>query len=115
MGAPPPPPPPPPFGGGAPGVPPGYGNLGGPSREHPDGTTVLILGILGIAVCGLLSPIAWVKGGQARREMAAQPNVTWSNQSSVTAGWICGIVGTVLIGLALLAFLLFVVLLVAAG
>lgn len=84
-------------------------------REHPDGTTVLVLGILGIVACGLLAPIAWIKGSSARRDMAAQPHVTWSNQSSVTAGWVCGIIGTILIGLVLLAFVLFVVALVAVG
>lgn len=117
-GTPPPPPPgfgdqppPPPY--GAPGY--GYGQPGygyGPPtnvQEHPSGTTVLVLGILGLvlgfACCigFVLSPIAWVKGNTARREIAAAPGVNWTNKGTVTAGWVCGIIGTVIMLLAVLA------------
>lgn len=111
----PPPPPPPGYGGGqqppaygapgygAPGYgPPGYGapgqyGYGGPAREHPDGTTVLVLGILGLVVCNILAPFAWVKGNKAKREMDAHPEVMWTNRGNVTAGRILGIIGSVLI------------------
>jgi uncharacterized membrane protein YjgN (DUF898 family) len=83
-------------------------------REHPAGTTVLVLGILGLVVCGLLAPIAWVKGNTAKREMDSQPNVYWSNRGSVTAGRICGIIGTVLILLGVAVMILFVIA-IAAG
>ena len=126
MTTPPPPPPPPPQGPtgpqgyGAPGpYPPGYGaqpyGAQGQMREHPDGTTVLVLGILGLVVCGLLAPFAWVKGNKAKREMASQPNVYWSNQGSVTAGRICGIIGTVLILVGVAVFALFIVAAVASS
>jgi hypothetical protein len=66
-------------------------------REHGDGTTVLVLGILGVVVCGILGPIAWAKGNRVRREMDAQPGVEWTNRGLVTAGWICGIVSTAIL------------------
>lgn len=81
------------------------------TREHPAGTTVLVLGILGLIVCGVLAPIAWIKGNSAKREMDAQPDVTWTNRGSVTAGRILGMIGTVVIVLGILfvilAFILF--------
>ncbi|HEY3482639.1 MAG TPA: hypothetical protein VGL02_27450 [Streptomyces sp.] len=46
----PPGPPGPPYGYGYP--PPGYG------VEHPQGTTVLVLGILSLVICGVLGPFA---------------------------------------------------------
>ncbi len=67
------------------------------TREHPSGTTVLVLGILGLVLCGVLAPVAWIKGNAAQREMDAQPNVNWTNRGSVTTGRILGIVGTVII------------------
>jgi hypothetical protein len=99
---------------GAPGY--GYG-LQPTAREHPSGTTVLVLGILGLvlgfACCigFVLSPIAWAKGNSARREIASSPDVNWSNKGTVTAGWVCGIIGTVILALAVLA----VVVVVAVG
>lgn len=94
-----------------------WGPYGQPTnaREHPDGTTVLVLGILGLAVCGLLAPIAWVKGSKAKREMDAQPQVMWTNRGSVTAGWVCGIIGSVLILLAIAVVVLVVVAAVASS
>ncbi len=109
------PPPPPPSGqygpyGQAPAA--GWG-AGAPNvREHPDGTTVLVLGILGLVVCGVLAPFAWVKGNKAKAEIDAAPHVHWTNRGSVTAGRILGIIGTVLIIVAI-AFVVLVLL--AAG
>lgn len=105
-------PPPPGYGAPPPYVQPGaYGAPGYPtnSREHPSGTTVLVLGILGLVLCSILSPIAWVKGNSAMREMNAQPQVYWSNKGNVTAGRICGIIGTCLLGLALLVVVIAIV------
>lgn len=118
---PPPPPPPPGFGGGYPpsAPPPGYGGpgynpYGYPSnqREHPDGTSVLVLGILGLVLCQILSPIAWVKGNSAKRDMDSQPGVVWTNRGNITAGRILGIIGTCMI---LLSVLIVAVLIAAAA
>lgn len=68
-------------------------------REHPDGTTVLVLGILSLVLCGLLGPVAWSKGRQALAQMDASPGVQWTNRGQVNAGRICGIVASALLGL----------------
>ncbi|MEO6653559.1 MAG: DUF4190 domain-containing protein [Ilumatobacteraceae bacterium] len=114
-----PPPPPPPPTGGQPAQwnnPPGPATYGGGGRqEHPAGTTVLVLGILGLVVCGLLAPVAWIKGNTAKREMDAQPGVEWTNRGNITAGRICGMIGTGLIALGLLFVALVVVVAVAGN
>ena len=66
------------------------------TREHPNGTTIFIFGILGIVVCGLLGPVAWVMGSRALSEMTQQPATVWTNRGQVRAGQVCGIISTCL-------------------
>ena len=65
---------------------------------------MLVLGILGLACCGLLSPVAWVMGNGAISEIDATPGI-YSNRSIVNAGRICGIVGTVFLVVGILGAL----------
>lgn len=74
--------------------------------EHPRGTTVLVLGILSLMACGLLGPFAWKMGATALNEMDAQPEVSWSNRGNVTAGRICGIIGTAFLAIGVSFFVL---------
>ena len=86
-------PPPPPY---------GYQQYGGVSQaQHPQGTTILVLGILGLVVCSPLGIAAWVMGNKAMREINADPNTTYTNRGQVNAGRICGIVATCLLILGL--------------
>lgn len=95
----------PPVGPVAPGYPP-YATMSGP--DHPQATTVLVLGILGLVLCQVLSPFAWAMGNRVVREIDASMG-RQSGRGSANAGRICGIVGTVLLGLGLAFVLLFVV------
>jgi hypothetical protein len=104
-------PPPPP-----PGPLPGYAAYQQrPAVDHPNGTTVLVLGILSLVVCGLLGPVAWVMGNNAIREMDAQPGVQFGNRGNVTAGRVCGIIGTVMLALGILAFVFMIVVMAGAS
>jgi uncharacterized membrane protein YjgN (DUF898 family) len=109
-----PPPGQPPFGNYPPhqygGAPP-YG-FGAP--EHPQATTVLILGILGLVLCQVISPFAWVMGNRVVAEIDAS-NGQLGGRSQASAGRICGIVGTFLIGLSLLILAAAVVILLIAA
>lgn len=92
-----------------------YGNRYGVQYvEHPQGSTILVLGILSLVVCAVLGPVAWGMGNKAIREMDAQPTVQFSNRGNVTAGRICGIISTALIGLGLAVFVIAMIA-VAAG
>lgn len=70
--------------------------------KHPQATTAMVLGILGIAVCGLLAPIAWSIGGKAVNEIDANP-AAYSGRGEANAGRIMGIVGTCLIVFGIVA------------
>ena len=82
--------------------------------EQSQATTILVLGILGLILCQVLAPFAWVMGN---KELAAIDSGLRSpeNRSTANAGKILGIVGTVLLGLALIAVILFVVIIVIAA
>ena len=86
---------------------PAYGSL---APDHPKATMVLVLGILGIVLCGLIAPFAWVMGNQVIREIDASGGAI-GGRSNANAGRICGIVGTILIGVGVV----FMVALLAIG
>jgi len=75
--------------------------------EHPQGTTILVVGILSLVICGLLGPVAWVMGSNALQEIDQNP-AAYSNRGSVVAGKICGIVATVLLIIGVLLTLVLV-------
>ena len=78
--------------------------------EASQATTILVLGILGLIICGVLAPVAWIMG-KNELEAIDSGRRPPENRGTANAGRILGIVGTVLIGIAL-AFL--VLLLVGA-
>src|SRR5207237_7789835 len=71
------------------------------AQEHPQATTVLILGILGLVLCQVLAPFAWVMGNRVVREIDASGGQL-GGRGTANTGRICGIVGTAIIGLSLL-------------
>lgn len=85
--------------------------------DHPKATTVLILGILGVVLCQVLGPFAWVMGKRTMNEIdASQGRV--GGRGAAQAGYVLGIVGTVLLGVTLLilvAYFLFAVALIGGG
>jgi len=59
------------------------------------GMLILILGILGLAVCAICAPIAWIMGNTDLQEIAAG-RMDPSGKDMTNIGRILGIVGTVL-------------------
>ena len=80
-----------------------YGNYSGPVPDHPQSTTVLVLGIVSLVVCQILGPFAWVMGNRVVREIDSSRGLM-GGRSSANAGRICGIIATVLLGLSILLF-----------
>ena len=76
------------------GAPP-YGGFAAP--DHQQAVLVLILGILGLVLCQVISPFAWVMGNRVVAEIDAS-NGQLGGRSTANAGRICGIVGTFLLG-----------------
>jgi hypothetical protein len=81
---------------------------GPPVRDHPQSTTILVLGILSLVVCGVLGPFAWVMGNRALREIDSSQGTQapLGGRSSVNAGRICGMIATILLGVGLVAAVL---------
>lgn len=73
-----------------------------PLPKHPQATTILVLGILGLILCQVLGPVAWIMGNKAIRDYDSQPG-RWSGRNEINAGRILGIVATVLLILTVLA------------
>jgi uncharacterized membrane protein YjgN (DUF898 family) len=90
------------------GPPPGCGGYGPPAPNHPQATTTLVLGILGLVVCGLIGPFAWSMGNRVVREIDASGG-RWGGRTEANVGRVLGIVSTVLlVGGLLLVVLVFV-------
>jgi len=82
--------------------------------NHPQSITALVLGILGLVLCGAIAPFAWSIGSEAVREIDASGGA-WGGRSEANAGRIMGIVGTALLALGLLAVVAFLVIFVVLG
>jgi hypothetical protein len=75
--------------------------------------TVLVLGILSIVFCQILGPFAW-KIGNAELAAINEGRRPPANLGLAQAGRICGIVGTCLLGVVLLLFVIWLLVVVLA-
>lgn len=76
--------------------------------EASQATTVLVLGILGIVICGILAPFAWSMGNKELAAIDAGRRPP-DQRSTANAGRILGIIGTVLLGIGIVVVLLVLV------
>ena len=85
----------------------GYGHPYGVPMEHPQGTLILILGILGL-VTGLAAPVAWYLGSKTRKEIAAS-GVAYSNEGNIKAGHILGMVMSIIYAVLIALYIVVVI------
>jgi hypothetical protein len=93
-----------------------YGQpYGAPPQEHPQGTLILVFGILGIFIT-IFAPIAWYMGNKAKREMQAS-GIQYSNEQNVSIGRMLGKVFTIiaLVSIALTIIIAIIIAVVAAS
>lgn len=76
--------------------------------DHPKATTSLVLGILGVVLCQVIAPFAWSMGKRTLNEIDASQG-RLGGRGAAQAGYVLGIVGTVLLGLSLVFILIYVV------
>jgi Domain of unknown function (DUF4190) len=98
-----------------PGYPPQYSGYQPymPPQDHPQATLAMILGIVGVVLCGICAPFAWVIGKRAMNEIDASGG-TWGGRGQAQAGFILGIIGSVFLLLAVL-YVVFIVIILGAG
>lgn len=87
----------------------GYGQPYGMPMEHPQGTLILVLGILGF-VTGLAAPVAWYMGSKTRKEIAAS-GVVYSNEGNIKAGHILGMVMSIIYGALIVLYIVMMIVL----
>ena len=80
--------------------------------DHPKATTSLVLGILGVVLCQVIAPFAWSMGKRTLNEIDASQG-RLGGRGAAQAGYVLGIVGTVLLGLSLVFILIYVVFMIA--
>ena len=78
-----------------------------PPQDHPQTTTILILGICGLVFCQVLGPFAWSMGNKALREIDASGGQL-GGRDMVNVGRILGMVSTIILVVAVFALALFV-------
>lgn len=97
-----------------PGYPYGYGYAPQPPK-HPRAVPAMVLGIVGLAagvMCYLpflVAPLAWIFGHKAMKEIDASGGML-SGRSEAKTGMILGIIGTVILVIALALVVLLIVL-----
>ncbi|MGK0541024.1 DUF4190 domain-containing protein [Propionimicrobium lymphophilum] len=86
-----------------------YGNTVSPyAPNHPQSTTVLILGIISLIIFQPLGIVTLIIGNKARKEIRQYPGA-YGKSTMLTVGWGLGIAATVLfcIGIVLLVITIF--------
>jgi len=78
------------------------------AQPHPQGTMILVFGILSLVGVSILGPFAWYMGNKALKEIDANP-AAYSNRDNVNIGKILGIIGTVLLIIAAVIIVLYVI------
>jgi hypothetical protein len=91
-----------------------YGQpYGGIPAEHPQGTLILVFGIIGI-FSGIFAPIAWYLGNKARKEIAAT-GAQYSNEQNINIGRTLGKVFTIIYIAVIVLTIVFSIIILIAG
>ncbi|HID07981.1 MAG TPA: hypothetical protein EYP10_12640 [Armatimonadetes bacterium] len=83
-------------------------------KASSQATTALVLGIIGLVCCQLLAPVAWYIGAQELKAIEAGTSPR-AGEGVAKAGWILGIIGTVLLCIGIIASIVQLILVVALG
>jgi hypothetical protein len=95
-------------------MPSGQQPYGAPSQEHPQGTMILIFGILGIFIT-IFAPIAWYLGNKAKGEIQAS-GIQYFNEQNISIGRMLGKIFTIIAIVSIVLLIIFlIVIAVVAG
>jgi len=86
-----------------------------PMQEHPQGTMILIFGILGIFIT-IFAPIAWYLGNKAKQDVQTS-GIHYSNEQNISIGRMLGKVFTIIAIVSIVLVIIFwiVIAVVATG
>ncbi len=83
-------------------------NAGGSAAPHPQGTTVLVLGILGLVLCPVVAVVGLVRGNHVLHEIDANPGL-YGNRTAVVVGRALSIAAVAVAAAVVLFYLVAVV------
>jgi hypothetical protein len=86
---------------------------GAPPQEHPQGTLILIFGILGIFIT-IFAPIAWYLGNKAKKEIQAS-GVQYANEQNISIGRMLGKIFTIIALVSIALTIIITIIVVAVG
>ncbi|HEX6247608.1 MAG TPA: DUF4190 domain-containing protein [Nocardioidaceae bacterium] len=75
--------------------------------DHPRATTSLVLGILGLVLCGFVAPFAWVIGRKTLFEIEDSGG-RLGGRTAAQAGYILGVIGTVLLVIGVIIVVVYI-------
>ncbi|MBC8868000.1 MAG: DUF4190 domain-containing protein [Planctomycetes bacterium] len=78
------------------------------------GVLILVFGILGLTVCGIFGPVAWIMGNADMKEIRAG-RMDPSGEQMTNIGRILGMVGSILILVSMCFAVLWVLLIAGTG
>ncbi len=88
--------------------PPQFPSESGAYPEASQATTILVLGIIGVVLCQLLGPAAWVMGNNELKAIDAGRRAP-ENRGTANAGRILGIIATVLMAIGIILLILVII------
>lgn len=80
-------------------------------QDHPKAQTAMVLGILGLVLCQVLAPFAWVMGKKTVAEIDASGG-RLGGRSTAQSGYILGVVGTIILILGVVLMVVYLVFIV---
>lgn len=83
-----------------------YLNPNYPRPDHPNATSSIVLGVIGFFV-PFLSPVALALAARGRKDVREHPGV-YAGEGNLTAGYVIGIIGTVLLAFYVLIMLVMI-------
>jgi hypothetical protein len=85
-----------------------------PVQEHPQGTLILIFGILGIFIT-IFAPIAWYLGNKAKKDIQTS-GIQYSNEQNISIGRMLGKIFTIIAIVSIVfVIILWIVIAIAAS
>ncbi|MGQ4616952.1 DUF4190 domain-containing protein [Nocardia sp. R7R-8] len=73
--------------------------------EHPNATAVLFLGAASLLCCGVPGPVAWALGRRALSQIE-ESGGAYGGRAQVLVGYVLGVIGTVMMIVFAVLFLL---------
>jgi hypothetical protein len=88
-------------------------SYGAPAQEHPQGTLILIFGILGIFIT-IFAPIAWYLGNKAKKEIQAS-GIQYTNEQNISVGRMLGKIFTIIALVSIAITIIITIIVIAVG